>query len=81
MKKRAAALLLCILLMAGVAAPAAVADGGVCFVAAGSSVLPVTDATMPFWSGGYLYVSSTIFTGIAFEALGVGQTGGGVGFL
>lgn len=73
MKKRAAALLLCILLMTGLATPTAVADDGVCFVAAGSNVLPVTDSTMPFWSGGYLYVSSTIFTGLAWEALGVGH--------
>ncbi len=72
MGKRLAALALCILLTAGLSAPAARADAEVYFVAAGSNVLPLSDASMPFWSGGYLYVSSTIFTGLAWEALGVG---------
>lgn len=73
MRKKFWALLLCVLLTVGLTAPAANADEDVYFVAAGSSVLPLTDATMPFWDGRYLYVSSSIFTGIAWNALGVGH--------
>jgi len=72
-KKRFWALLLCALLTVGLAAPSASADEDVYFVAAGSSVLPLSDATMPFWDGSYLYVSSSIFTGIAWNALDVGH--------
>ena len=69
MKKRWAMGLLCCLLLCQLAFPAKAA-GSVYFVAAEESVLPVTDATMPFWSGGYLYVPSTIFTGVGRD-LGV----------
>ena len=54
MKKRGAALLFCLLLVLQLAVPVRAA-GSVYFVAAEASVLPLTDATMPFWSGGYLY--------------------------
>lgn len=37
----------------------------------GRNVLPLTDATMPFWSGGYLYISSSIFTGVVWSAVGI----------
>ena len=47
--------LLCCLLLFQLAFPAKAA-GSVYFVAAEESVLPVTDATMPFWANGYLYV-------------------------
>lgn len=64
MKKRIAAGILCLLLVFQLSAPPARAAGSyVCFVAAGDSVLPLSDQTMPFWSNGYLYVDSAIFTG------------------
>lgn len=74
MKKRGwAALALSLLLVFQLAAaPRAEAANYVCFVAAGENVLPLSDATMPFWHGGYLYVASSIFTGTTREALNVG---------
>ena len=40
------------------------------FTAVNKNVLTLSDDTMPFWSGGYLYVPSTIFTGVGRD-LGV----------
>lgn len=80
MKKRLAAGLLCLLLILLLipvtqAPPARAAGSSVCFMAAGDSILPLSDATMPFWSGGYLYVSSEIITSsIAKSALRVSRT-------
>lgn len=71
MKKRAAALALCLVLALGLAPAAAEAAGSVYITAAGNDILPLDDATMPFWSGGYLYVASSIFTGQVNRALGV----------
>lgn len=71
MKKRAVTLVLCLLMMLQIAAPPARAEQSVYFVAVGSHVLPLTDATMPFWSGGYLYISSSIFTGVVWSAVGI----------
>ena len=72
-RRRWAALALSLLLVFHLAAsPRAEAADYVCFVAAGENVLPLSDAEMPFWSGGYLYVASAIFTGTTREALNVG---------
>lgn len=71
MKKRTAALALCLVLALGLAPAAAEAAGGVYITAAGNDILPLDDATMPFWSDGYLYVASSIFTGQVNRALGV----------
>lgn len=71
MKKRVALLAACLLLALQLAAPPARAVGTVYFVAADKSVLPVTDDTMPFWQNGYLYISSSIFTGMTRETLGI----------
>ena len=72
-KRRWAVLALSLLLVFQLAAsPWAEAANYVCFVAAGESVLPLSDATMPFWYGGYLYIASSIFTGTTREALNVG---------
>lgn len=74
-KRRWAALALSLLLLFQlVAPPKAQAVNYVYFVAAGENVLPLSDATMPFWSGGYLYIASSIFTGIAREALNIGRS-------
>ncbi len=71
MKKRAAALALCLALALGLAPAAAEAAGSVYITAAGNDILPLDDATMPFWSEGYLYVASSIFTGQVNRSLGV----------
>ncbi len=73
MKRRAAALLVCLLLAFQLSLPPARAEDKVFFTAAGSYILPLSDGTMPFWSGGYLYIASSIFTGAAREALGVSR--------
>lgn len=69
--KKLWALLLCLLLIAQLGISPASAAGDVYFVAAGSSVLPLKDSTMPFWSGGYLYVPSTMFSDNVWRALDV----------
>ena len=56
----AAALLLALLAQL---APASMAEETVYFTAVNETVLELSDATMPFWSGGYLYVPATIFSG------------------
>lgn len=73
MKKKLAALLLCIWMMAGLAVPMAGADADVYFTAAGSNILSLSDETMPFQRDGYLYVSSSIFTGLVWKTLSVGH--------
>ena len=74
-KRRWAALAPSLLLLFQLAAPPkAQAVNYVYFVAAGENVLPLSDATMPFWSGGYLYIASSIFTGLAREALNIGRS-------
>lgn len=73
MKRRAAALIFCFLLAFRLAVPPARAADRVYFTAVGGYVLPLSDNTMPFWSGGYVYIASSIFTGAAREALGVSQ--------
>lgn len=73
LRRRAAALMICLLLVFQMSLPPARAADRVYFTAAGSYVLPLSDNTMPFWSGGYVYIASSIFTGAAREALGVSQ--------
>lgn len=71
MKKRVLPLLLCLLLTVQMLCPAAQADQKVYFVAAGSTVQPLSDSTMPFWHNGYLYIPGNIFTGMVRQTLGV----------
>ena len=73
MKRRAAALLLCFLMAFWLSLPPVHAADRVYFTAVGSYVLPLSDNTMPFWSGGYVYIASSIFTGAARETLGISQ--------
>lgn len=61
MRKKWAAFLLAVLLLCQLAAPATAAAETVYYTAVNENVLELSDATMPFWSGGYLYVPSTIF--------------------
>lgn len=74
MKKRAAALALCALLAFQMAVPPAEAAEDVCFIAVQEYVLPLSDDTMPFWYAGYLYIPSTIFTGVVRDVLDISQT-------
>ena len=73
MFKRMAAGLCCLLLVFQLAAPVRAEAGYICFVAAGESILPLSDSTMPFWHNGYLYIASSIFTGVGREALNIGR--------
>ena len=73
MKRRLAAYAVCILLVLQMPLPTVRAEERVYFTAAGSYVLPLSDNTMPFWSGGYVYIASTIFTGATRESLGISQ--------
>ena len=56
-------LLLAALLAAGLASPAMDAAGSIIFTAVNDTLLPLSDETMPFGSGGALYVASTAFDG------------------
>lgn len=62
MRRKLMALLCAVLLTVQMASPAARAAGIVYFTAVNEVVLELTDATMPFWSNGYLYVAGTMFT-------------------
>ena len=73
MKRRAAALIFCLLLALQLSLSPARAADRVYFTAVGSYVLPLSDNTMPFWSGGYVYIASSIFTGTARESLDISQ--------
>ena len=70
MRRRLAALVLCLLAVFQLSASPTRAAEDVYFTAVNKNVLSLSDATMPFWSGGYLYVPSTIFTGVGRD-LGV----------
>lgn len=72
MKKKLAAVL-CVLLVFQLVSPPAGAAGDIRFVAMGESILPMSDATMPFWKNGYLYIASSSFAGAARESLNIGQ--------
>ena len=71
MKKQLWAMVLAILLVCQLALPVAEAGDTVYFTAAGESVLPLSDSTMPFWHGGYLYIPSTMFTDNVWRSLGI----------
>jgi len=74
MKKRLAAMLLCLALVLSLAAPAARAEEMVFFTAMGESILPLTDETMPFLSGSSIYIPTSIFTGAVRKQLDVSST-------
>ena len=63
MRRRAAALLCAtVLVCQAVVWPAKAADE-ICFIAVNSEVLPLSDATMPFWVNGYLYIPPAFLPG------------------
>ena len=61
--KRIFCLLLSALLLFSLAPGAARADTTVYFTAVNDQLLSLSDDTMPFWSGGRLYLSSTAISG------------------
>ena len=61
--RRAFCLLLSALMLVSLAPPRAAASGTVYFTAVNDTLLPLADETMPFWSGGVLYVASAAFDG------------------
>ena len=75
MKRRFAAALLALALLAGLCPPVS-AEDQVYFTAVDERVLDLNDATMPFWFGGYLYVAATVFreSGVGYSFNVVTQT-------
>lgn len=69
MRRKLLAVLACVVLAVQLAAPAGAAKT-VYFTAVNMSVLELSDATMPFWSDGYLYVPGSVFANYGKE-LGV----------
>jgi hypothetical protein len=61
-RRKTAALLCAVILLAELVPVPARAVENVYFPAVNETLLEVTDATMPFWSGGYLYVCTTLFS-------------------
>ena len=75
MRRRWTALVLAVLLLAQmVCVQASAAGKSVYFTAVNDNVLPMSDDTMPFWSGGYLYIPGSIFTGYVREDIGIAYT-------
>jgi len=69
--KRTAGWLLCLLLVFQMTAVPVRAEEPVYFLAVGNEVQTVADQTMPFWSGGYLYIPGSMFTGTNRTTLGI----------
>lgn len=68
--RRPTRLLLAVVLCLGLFLPLRVSAAGVYFTAINDSVAPLTSDTMPFWSGGVLYVPYTVFDA-AHNSVGV----------
>lgn len=68
LRRKWLALACSVLLVVQMTVPAAAVDT-IYFTAVNNEIMDVDDATMPFWSGGYLYVPSTVF-----RDLGVGHS-------
>lgn len=62
MKKRFLAFCCAVLMLAQTVALPAHAVDNLYFTAVNETILELSDSTMPFWSGGYLYVSSSMFS-------------------
>lgn len=60
-KRRVLRLLLTVVLVLGLFRPMSASAATLYFTAVNNSVAPLTSETMPFWSGGTLYVPYTIF--------------------
>ena len=60
-KRRFALLLLAVALLSGLSRPASASASAIYFTSINDSVAPLTSDTMPYWSGGILYVPYTVF--------------------
>lgn len=69
--KRLAALAVCLVMLFPAALQPASAANDIYFVATERIVLPLTEDTMPFWDKSTLYISGTVFTGLAREEVGI----------
>ena len=74
MKRRTALVLAVLLLAQAVCVQAFAAGKTVYFTAVNDNVLAMSDDTMPFWSGGYLYIPGSVFTGYVREDIGIAYT-------
>lgn len=72
MRRRAALVLLAVMMALGLSTLSAAAGRSVYFLAVNDTVLPLSDETMPFWENGYLYIPSTIFAGDVYKELEIG---------
>ena len=61
MRRKLCAVLCAVLLLISLAAPSASAAAGVYFTAANETIRELTEATMPFWANGDLYVDGSLF--------------------
>ena len=61
--KRLLCLLLTVLMLCSLVPETTFADTTVYFTAVNDQLLSLSDDTMPFWSGGRLYLSSTAISG------------------
>ena len=73
MKKKLLVLALCLVMLLPAAVSPVTASTDIYFVATEQIVLPLTEDTMPFWDKNTLYISSSIFTGLAREAVGISR--------
>ena len=74
-KMKLAAVFLAVLMLVQTVPPTQTqAAKSVYFTAINDNVMPLTDATMPFWSGGFLYMAGSVFTGYLRESIGVSYT-------
>lgn len=74
MRRRTALVLAALLLVQAVCVQAFAAGKSVYFTAINDNVLAMSDDTMPFWSGGYLYIPGSVFTGYVREDIGIAYT-------
>lgn len=62
MRQRLAALVCAVVMLVQLSPPSARAAESIYFMSVDETLLEVTDATMPFWSGGYLFVPASLFS-------------------
>ena len=76
MKKRIWAAVLSLALLLTLSAPPVRAEESVYFTAGDGNVVDLTNATMPFWFGGYIYVAASLFRecGLVYNYNTVSQT-------
>ena len=74
MKKKYLAFFLCLLMVLQIAVTPTNATENIYFMGLEENVLPLSDTTMPFWQGNFLYIPSSAFTGAGRADAPVRQT-------